>query len=215
MTSGEESDIARDLSPLITGSGDALPPLLAYGHQDWYLASVRSNDWKLIMRLDGDPRPELYDLRADPGEQQNLSDQQTERLDNLYSRVTTFRRTGAEKAMVEAMEVDREHLEALRSLGYITTYWDKLTRVEAKLISPAPDSTLEGDTAVFRWGARRGGRSVLPPDRQRHRQRCCVRKRSRKEDLGSGVRPSHRRSQKSSCDCCGGPARIGITRTSI
>ena len=50
---------------------ESLVPLLHYGWSD--LRSVRDGRWKYILA----PRPELYDLDRDPGEQHNLAERRT------------------------------------------------------------------------------------------------------------------------------------------
>jgi arylsulfatase A-like enzyme/Tfp pilus assembly protein PilF len=64
------------------------------------------------------PIPELYDLRADPGEASNLAATHPKELDRLRARLTRLREgeTGASTRVGE----DRAALEALRALGYVS-----------------------------------------------------------------------------------------------
>ncbi len=130
------------------------PP--AYGQLSYQLGSVRTNDWKLIVHLTGDPRPELYNLRADPGERDNLSGEQTALLDDLYHRLMAFRRAGEEESLAEPVVMAREHLEALRSLGYVTDFVQKHVRASAELVAPPPGSLLTDSTVQFRWKGEEG-----------------------------------------------------------
>ncbi len=132
------------------------PPPPAYGQLSYQLGAVRTNDWKLIVHLTGDPRPELYDLRTDPGEKNNLSDEQTALLDDLYHGLMAFRRAGEKESLAEPVVMAREHLEALRSLGYITDFVQKSVRASAELVAPPPGSRLTNSTVQFRWKGEEG-----------------------------------------------------------
>ncbi len=78
------------------------------------LQALRSSRWKYIRA----PRPELYDLRADPGERNNVfpappSDELAETLAELEETLTL---AGAEDARRELTD---EQLAQLQSLGYL------------------------------------------------------------------------------------------------
>jgi len=60
-----------DLSALLTGKTDASPRESFYYYHRDELEAVRSRDWKLHFRKDGEPVDELYNLRDDPGETTN------------------------------------------------------------------------------------------------------------------------------------------------
>jgi len=85
-----------------------------YGWKD--LTSLRSARYKYIEL----PRPELYDLKNDPGETVNLVAERPETAEDLRGIIAEFRReagTGAEVQQPEAM--DPETLARLQSLGYL------------------------------------------------------------------------------------------------
>jgi arylsulfatase A-like enzyme/Tfp pilus assembly protein PilF len=77
------------------------------------IRSLRSGNYKYI---DG-PKPELYDLAADPKELHNLYDQQRQQAAKLAERVATFR--GAPTAAKPAAPKS-DSARALRSLGYLS-----------------------------------------------------------------------------------------------
>lgn len=90
-------------------------PLLHYGWSE--LRSLRSTNLKFIDA----PRPELYDLSGDPGEQRNLAGElaatgfeMEQRLDALAEAIEFE----GEREVVEA-DLDETTLRQLRALGYI------------------------------------------------------------------------------------------------
>ena len=94
-------------------------PIVAFGNLEGLLASVRSDTLKLIVRPTGRRRPELYDLSQDPEEQANLGEQRTAELEALYQELVLFERASSERSPARSMRLDEEHLETLRSLGYV------------------------------------------------------------------------------------------------
>lgn len=100
------------------GAAAATQPAYVESYQPWLsygwspLRALRADGWKLIDA----PRPELYDVRADPGERRNrIADapDQARRLKLLLRRVE-------ETAAAPARPVaDAEALARLRSLGYL------------------------------------------------------------------------------------------------
>jgi choline-sulfatase len=106
------------LKPLLSGRSQAIPSAFIESQQPWInygwapLSALRDLDWKLIAA----PRPELFDLRQDPGELKNVVDAerpQARRLQGEMRQVETL-----PTASALAVE-DPEVLESLRSLGYI------------------------------------------------------------------------------------------------
>jgi arylsulfatase A-like enzyme/tetratricopeptide (TPR) repeat protein len=94
--------------------GESMTPNLQYGWSSLHF--LRSPRYKLIKA----PRPELYDLAADPGEATNVYESQKAigremmvRLDELMER------TGRGAPAPEAANLDKETLERLSALGYI------------------------------------------------------------------------------------------------
>jgi arylsulfatase A-like enzyme/Flp pilus assembly protein TadD len=94
---------------------ESLVPLLHFGWSD--LRVVREGRWKYIQA----PRPELYDLATDPGEQTNLASAQASRAEAMRGALARFldlERKSAAKAS-GAAPVSTELLEKLGALGYV------------------------------------------------------------------------------------------------
>jgi arylsulfatase A-like enzyme len=113
---------ARSLHGLI--AGDTLPPLAAFAEavkkQPGQKALVLGT-WKLLAYTEAS-RYELYDLGADPTEQQDLAAQQPERVADLQRllerQIEENEALGSGVAVQEAAMTAAE-LERLRALGYI------------------------------------------------------------------------------------------------
>ncbi len=154
MQDGDQRDFGQNVARRSdTETIEEPAPRLAYGVLSWQLASVRNNGWKLIVRVKDDPRPELYNLAADPGEQVNLSGQHGSQLDELHSRLSRFRRAGSKQVLAENMEASSEHLAALRSLGYLSDLARDAVESRVQMIAPPPGSRLERSGVTFRWQA--------------------------------------------------------------
>lgn len=108
----------RSLLPLVRGEGDA--PRDAYvetlaTHLDlgWSpLVGVRDARWKYVRA----PRPELYDLERDPGEQTNLAAAEPARVAALDTRVEED--LAGERTAAADPGLGPEERDALRALGY-------------------------------------------------------------------------------------------------
>ena len=114
-----------DLSPLLTGSGgiDAGRPLYAetvtptqyYGAGS--LLGVIVDGWKLIETS----RPELYDLRRDPGETANLVQERASRAEMLGKELKHVVTTAVQRARpAETALLDTDARQRLESLGYLS-----------------------------------------------------------------------------------------------
>lgn len=114
----------RSLAPTLRGGpepaeeatyAESLTPLLHFGWSD--LRALRDGRFKYILA----PRPELYDLKADPAESRNLIDSSPAQAAALRAALT--QRLSAEKAEAQstpaAAAVPPEMLEQLGALGYI------------------------------------------------------------------------------------------------
>ena len=111
---------ARDLSEDFDGTGAEPGRHLAFGDLHGTQSSIRSKDMKLILtRHRGAVRAELYDLEADPGEQQDLRGTRPwgRALFDRFARWHAWWEERPTRAV--DIELDPEQLEALRSLGYI------------------------------------------------------------------------------------------------
>lgn len=80
------------------------------------LRAIRTSRWKYIRA----PRPELYDLTADPGEINNVIQQHAPEVQNFEAHLKPFLSPdakGSEK--VETAMMDQRVLDQLKSLGYV------------------------------------------------------------------------------------------------
>ena len=94
---------------------ETMLPLYNYGYS--HMLSIRTGGWKYIHA----PRPELYDLSADPGELRNLASAEPERIAAMHETLRTLLENspkvdGAEDSQVQ---LSQRAIEALQSLGYV------------------------------------------------------------------------------------------------
>jgi arylsulfatase A-like enzyme/Tfp pilus assembly protein PilF len=100
------------------GSGAKAEPAYVETYQPWLsygwspLRAMRADGWKLIDA----PRPELYDLRADPGERRDRFADSPEEARRLKIQLRQVQETAAAPVGPAA---DAEALARLRSLGYL------------------------------------------------------------------------------------------------
>ncbi len=109
----------RSMASFIVGAGEARPaysetmfPRWHFGWQELY--ALRAGGYKYILA----PRPELYDLRADPGETDNLVATMPEIADDMRSRLEAL---GADVDDASREEPTGDAARRLRALGYIGT----------------------------------------------------------------------------------------------
>ncbi|HLA79320.1 MAG TPA: sulfatase-like hydrolase/transferase [Vicinamibacteria bacterium] len=133
------------LLPTLKGKKQAPEPAyvetwLPWTYFGWSpLTALRHGGFKLIQA----PRPELFDLTADPGERTNLVAQRSEqrgRLADLLERVE------AQTGTAVAPGADADAIERLRALGYVGTSG---TLRQAPLGLPDPKDKIPDRTALL------------------------------------------------------------------
>lgn len=98
-----------DIMPFISGDNHARPHQTLFWKKD-VRAAVRDGDWKLIRMPD---RPaELYNLKSDIGEQNNLADQYPDKVKELYKMIYNWELTHERplwtlKQQFEKFDIDR------------------------------------------------------------------------------------------------------------
>lgn len=85
--------------------------------------SIREGNFKLIWRfqegVDEEPRTILFDLARDPAETQNVANQHPEAVKHLLATMATINAGKVEAEGVAEEDLDPEHRERLRALGYL------------------------------------------------------------------------------------------------
>ena len=146
----------RSLLPLMFGSAaagdiyaysESMAPDLQFGWSA--LHSLRSPRYKYIEA----PRPELYDLAADPGEATNIFAQQTTLAFEMARQLERLiAETSRDAPAPEAANLDQETVERLAALGYVgTTAPAKRSPGGSKELAD-PKDKLDVFTAVQRAG---------------------------------------------------------------
>ena len=122
----EGPDAEQDLTPRILESSPRdHPPLLAYSELTGSglrgnVTSVRTETLKLIQNSRLRPEEELYDLVADPEEKTNLAGQDPEMEHTIRVTLSEWtQRWATGLSSVEEIQLSGDHLERLRSLGYV------------------------------------------------------------------------------------------------
>lgn len=106
------------LRPLLEGRAQDVPPAYVESRQPWLgfgwapLRAIRTREHKLIEA----PRPELYDLRRDPGETRNRLAEGAADAKRLRA---ALREVEGRSSIASAGAGDAEVLESLRALGYV------------------------------------------------------------------------------------------------
>jgi arylsulfatase A-like enzyme len=88
----------------------------------WHRIAVRTESFKYIWDSKRPDQPDLYDLRADPGEKQNVRDRFPHEVSRFQAIVDAHRLRVAETEPAVAVpkpEVDAEVARRLRDLGYL------------------------------------------------------------------------------------------------
>ena len=107
---GAEGDETLARRPLYA---ETLAPRLGFGWGE--LRALMRGDRKLIYG----PRPELYDLGADPDELHDLIDTETETAERMEAELARFLAENAAQDLDAAVEMDEETRQKLMALGYI------------------------------------------------------------------------------------------------
>ena len=92
--------------------------LYAKFHFNWSsLQAIRTKDWKYIKSTE----PELYNLKDDPKELNNLASSRKDIARDLDKQLESFlKKTSAPEEKEKRVEIDRETKEKLMSLGYVS-----------------------------------------------------------------------------------------------
>ncbi len=103
-------------------------------HFGWSeLKSVQDGRWKLIIA----PVPELYDLRADPGEQRNLVYLEKKAFAGLSAEAARFIEEAGRNALeIDFSRIDEDTRERLAALGYIGSFTDTSRHKDRVLADP-------------------------------------------------------------------------------
>lgn len=126
---------------------ESMTPNLQFGWSA--LHSLRSARYKLIQA----PRPELYDLLADPGEETNVFDRHREMAREMAVQLDQLMAETSRGAPApEAANLDKETVERLAALGYVGTPAIHRKAADSSLLLADPKDKLEVFTAVQRAG---------------------------------------------------------------
>lgn len=106
-------------------------------HFGWsQLVSVQNGRWKLIMAPQAS-QPELFDLRADSKEKNNLAGQETRVLKELEKEAAAYIDHHSRNAIeVDFTQIDEETRERLAALGYVGSFIDIKATAGKKLAHP-------------------------------------------------------------------------------
>ena len=103
--------------PRLPAYAEAVYPRYHYGWSD--LASLRVENMKYVAA----PRPELYDLAADPGEVNNLYSARPDEADRLASMLQTLESRWTDRALpAQVDEIDPDTRARLAALGYLASF---------------------------------------------------------------------------------------------
>ena len=103
--------------PRLPAYAEAVYPRYHYGWSD--LASLRVENMKYVAA----PRPELYDLAADPGEVNNLYSARPDEADRLASMLQVLESRWTDRALpAQVDEIDPDTRARLAALGYLASF---------------------------------------------------------------------------------------------
>ena len=103
--------------PRLPAYAEAVYPRYHYGWSD--LASLRVENMKYVAA----PRPELYDLAADPGEVNNLFAARPDEADRLASMLQALESRWTDRALpAQVDEIDPDTRARLAALGYLASF---------------------------------------------------------------------------------------------
>ncbi len=93
-------------------------------HEGNQLEALRSAAWKLVRANRGNPRglgeQELYDVKADPGERENVAERKVKQVRQLGDQLERHLRAArAQSREAQVTTLDRSECERLRALGYV------------------------------------------------------------------------------------------------
>ena len=124
---------------------DLRTPRIALGETDYPLhfgwaplESARSGEFKFIDA----PRPELYDLAADPSETRNLYEPWNGAVQDLRAELSKYRSAGDRKSLPGLAPVSEQTIQELRALGYFPKVVGSTTVAEPSLL-PDPKDKIE------------------------------------------------------------------------
>ena len=108
-------------------------PRFHYGWSE--LKSVQNARFKLILA----PKPELYDIAADPREENNLVDLQKRTFEDLRAEAEAFiQKAGRNAYEMDVSKVDAETREKLTALGYAGSFTDP-AKLKGKVLADPKD----------------------------------------------------------------------------
>jgi arylsulfatase A-like enzyme len=113
----------ESLVPLLEAEREAAPSPVAYGESIQAalvfggapLRFLREGDWKYLHQAE----PELYDVRADPGELHDRAASEPERVARLRAKLEALLAAAPETTATSEVTLDRGESERLRALGYL------------------------------------------------------------------------------------------------
>lgn len=116
---GEPEELPIDLTRYLGEPDAADSSTFAFGDLHGIIASVRTEEFKLITYLEGSKGDELYRLGDDPGERVNLIVQEPEVARRLKARLLRWRSRQGITSFAKEISISEQHQRELRALGYL------------------------------------------------------------------------------------------------